>query len=113
SGGGKYEMLLEVKPAALSEGRPGGEVLREAAHKGDMAGAESALVALAQKSLPDAYNELQTIVQDDVDVHRVVLAWRAWAMLDVAGKEQASTFLRQSVHFCVKREQGYNGHKPH
>lgn len=111
SGAGKYEMLLDVTPAELPEGR-GGEVFREAARKGDMAGAESAFVALSKKSLPDAYNELQHLVQDEVDVHRVVLAWRAWAMLDLAGKEQANTFLRQSVHYCVKREQAYNGHKP-
>jgi hypothetical protein len=112
SGAGRYEMLLDVKAAELPEGRAGGDVFRDAAHKGDMAGAESAFVALTQKSLPDAYNDLQTIVQDEVDVHRVVLAWRAWAMLDLAGKEQANTFLRQSVHYCVKHEQGYNGHKP-
>jgi hypothetical protein len=112
SGGGRYEMLLEVEPAALPQGRAGSEVMREAVHKGDMAGADSAFVALTQKSLPDAYNDLQVIVQDEVDVHRTVLAWRAWSMLDVAGKEHANALLRQSVHYCVKREQAYNGHKP-
>src|SRR5207302_11068979 len=43
--------------------------------------------------------------EDEVDVHRVVLSWRAYAMLDVAGKEQAHTLLRQSVRYCVDTEQ--------
>jgi hypothetical protein len=79
-------------------------MLREATRKKDMNRAEGVFAALAEKSLPDAYNDLQFIVQDATDVHRVVLAWRAWAMLDVAGKEQAATFLRQSVHYCVENE---------
>src|SRR5262249_15215778 len=41
---------------------------------------------------------------DEVDVHRVVLAWRAWVMLGLTGKEHAETLLRQSVHYCVEAE---------
>jgi len=37
-------------------------------------------------------------------VHRVVLAWRAWDTLDLAGEEWAHALLRQSVRYCVKRE---------
>src|SRR5262249_30479762 len=62
--------------------------------------------ALAQGPADAAFNDLQYCVQDEVDVHRVVLAWRAWAVLDLAGKEQAHTLLRQSVRFCVDQERG-------
>ena len=67
-------------------------------------GAERAFAALTEKSVSDAYNDLQYLVQDYVDVHRVVLAWRAWSLLDLAGKENAHTLLRQSVRFCCDEE---------
>jgi hypothetical protein len=47
---------------------------------------------------------LQYTVQDEVDVHRVVLAWRAWATLDLTGKEHAHTLLRQSVRYSMSGE---------
>jgi len=103
-GGSKRETLRTVEPAALPDGRPGGEVLREATRGVDVQRADGVFVALAGKSLPEAYDDLQLIVQDEVNVHRVVLAWRAWEMLDVTGKDQAATLLRQSVHFCIQSE---------
>lgn len=51
----------------------------------------------ADKSAEDAYEELQPIVQDVMNVHNVVLAWRSWEILDFIGKERARTLLRQSV----------------
>ena len=44
-----------------------------------MAAAEGTFAALATASPDDAFNDLQYSVQDEIDVHRVVLAWRAWA----------------------------------
>ena len=38
-------------------------------------------------------------------MHRVVLAHRAWALLDFVGAEHAHTMLRELVRFCVKSEQ--------
>src|SRR6185437_16055070 len=43
-------------------------------------------------------------VQDNTEVHRVVLAYRAWDLLGLVGQEQAHTLLRQSVRYCVKAE---------
>jgi hypothetical protein len=40
-----------------------------------------------------------------MDVHRVVLSWRSWALLDLTGQEQAHTLLRQSVRYAVRTEQ--------
>ncbi len=103
-GGRRGEVLHPVEPAPLPEGKPEGEALREAMRKEDMQGAERAFAALARGPIDEAYNDLQYLVQDDVDVHRVVLAWRAWAVLDLTGKEQARTVLRQSVRYCVEAE---------
>jgi len=61
---------------------------------------------LARHSSDDAYNDLQEIVEESIfpdadGVHCSVLAWRAWATLDLTGKEHADTLLRQSVHYCL------------
>ncbi len=57
------------------------------------------------QSADEAYNALQFAVQDEEDVHRVVLAWRAWATLDLTGREHAQTLLRQSVRYCCNVEE--------
>src|SRR6185369_1732037 len=50
-------------------------------------------------------------VQDNTEVHRVVLPYRAWDLLDLIGKEQAHTLLRQSVRYCVKAESSQHSAK--
>ena len=103
-GGRKKEVLHAVKPDALSEGRPGGELLREAVRSKDANAAERTFAALSQRSPDDALNHLLYAVHDHTEVHRVVLPYRAWDLLDLIGKEQAHTLLRQSVRYCVKAE---------
>jgi hypothetical protein len=99
------DTLHPAPPAASVDGRRGGELLREAVRAADWDGAESCFAALAKGPVGEAYNHLQFAVQDEVDVHRVVLAWRAWAMLGLSGEEHAHTLLRQSVRYCVNTEQ--------
>jgi hypothetical protein len=109
-GGSKREVLHPVAAAAeLPRDRPAGEVLREATRKRDANRAEAVFAAIAQGPVGEAYNHLQYTIQDEIDVHRVVLAWRAWAVLDLAGKEQAHALLRQSVRFCVHEGGGGGG----
>ena len=103
-GGRKEEVLHLVKPGTISEGRAPGELLRESVHSKDTIEAEKILAALAQKSNEDAFNALLFAVQDHTEVHRVVMPYRAWDLLDVVGKEQAHTMLRQSIHYCVQAE---------
>src|SRR2546428_9295704 len=103
-GGRKEEVLHPDKPATLSEGRAGGEVLREAVRSRKVDAAEQTLAALAQHSPDEAFNGLLFAVQDNTEVHRVVLPYRAWDLLGLVGKEQAHTLLRQSVRYCVKAE---------
>src|SRR5947199_7865382 len=103
-GGRKEEVLHPVNPAILSESRPGGEQLREAVRRKDVNEAEQTFARLAQLSAEDAFNHLLFAVQDNTEVHRVVLPHRAWDLLGLIGKEQAHTLLRQSVRYCVKAE---------
>ena len=43
-------------------------------------------------------------VQDNTEVHRTVLPYRAWDLLGLIGPDHAHTLLRQSVRYCVKSE---------
>jgi hypothetical protein len=105
-GGRKNEALHPVKPAPLPEGRVGGEVLQELTRKNDPAAAEGVFAGLAEEGPEDAFNHVLYCVADDTNVHRVVLAWRAWAMIDFTGREHAHTLLRQSVLFCCNENRG-------
>jgi hypothetical protein len=99
-GGQSREVLHPIAAAELPKDRPGGEVLRESTRKHDFATAEKTFAALVNNSADEAFNDLLYSVQDEMNVHRVVLVWRSWATLDLVGKEQAKTLLRQSVRFC-------------
>src|SRR6266513_5267224 len=103
-GGRKEEVLHLVQPVKLAESRPGGEILREAVRSKRVDVAEQTFATLAQRSADEAFNDLLFAVQDNTEVHRVVLPYRAWDLLGLIGKEQAHTLLRQSVRYCVKAE---------
>ncbi|HXD85578.1 MAG TPA: hypothetical protein VN641_03735 [Urbifossiella sp.] len=98
-GGRKNEELHPVKPIPVPEGKVAGEMLQQLTRKGDPTTAEG-IFASVQDSPEDAFNHIMYAVADDINVHRTVLAWRSWAMLDFCGKEHAHTLLRQSVLFC-------------
>jgi hypothetical protein len=107
TGGSSHEVLKPVKPTNAAPIKNAGEALRTIARGTDserMAKAEALFAAMAEGSPDAAYNELLTLVEDGAEVHRVVLAYRAWDMLQLVGKQHAQTMLRQSVHYCVKNE---------
>src|SRR5438128_4836912 len=103
-GGRKEEVLHPVSAGSTSNGRPDGEVLRDAVRRQDLQAAETTFAALAQQSADEAFNQLLYVIEDGTEVHRVVMAYRAWDLLDLVGKERAHTVLRQSVHYCVNSE---------
>ena len=103
-GGRKNEVLHTVTATKLPDGHPSPELLRDAVHRKDLKEAEQTFAALAQLGPDAALNQLLYTVQDQTEVHRVVMPYRAWDLLDLIGKEQAHTLLRQSVHYCVKAE---------
>jgi hypothetical protein len=93
-GGRASEVLHAVKPAALSAGHDPGETLRDAVRGRDMNRAERTFAAIAAGSPDEAFDRLLVAVEDNTEVHRVVLPYRAWELLEVVGKEQAHTMLR-------------------
>jgi hypothetical protein len=103
-GGRKEELLHIVKPGTLPSGVGGGEALRAAVRGRQVNEAEQTFATLAQNSTEEAFNDLLMAVQDNTEVHRVVLPYRAWDLLDLIGKDHAHTLLRQSVRYCLKAE---------
>jgi hypothetical protein len=106
AGRSKSDTLAPVAPAAIDPGRPGGEALRDAVRRKDVDAAEGAFAALSRSSAEDSLNALLLAVEDATEVHRVVLPYRAWDLLDLVGVENAHTLLRQSVRYCVRSEKG-------
>jgi hypothetical protein len=102
-GGSKNEVLHPVAPDDAKT-TVDAETLRTAARKPDMAGAEKQFATLMTRGTKEAYDALQQTIQDEVDVHRVVLCWRSWMMIDIAGKDYSHALLRQSVRYCVDTE---------
>lgn len=104
AGGRQSEVLHPVHAGPLPSGRSGGEALRDAVRARNVDRAEQTFAALAEQGPDEAFNDLLYAVHDNTDVHRVVLPYRAWDLLDVVGRDQAHTLLRQSVRYCVKAE---------
>lgn len=103
SGGREHEVLRPVTAAVRPQGVDAGEWLREAVRSKDAGRAEAAFAAIAGTP-EDALDALLHEVQDETEVHRIVLPYRAWDLLGLIGREQATTMLRQSVRYCVKAE---------
>jgi hypothetical protein len=78
-----------------------GERLQAATRAADFEGAEKIMASMSGESRERIFNAVQRPVQDEANVHRVVLAWRAWLAIDLVGEQYASTLLRQSVRFCL------------
>jgi hypothetical protein len=106
--GNRPNRLPSVEPAQLKGDQPVGKLLVDAVRNKRLEEADRIFVASANHSVEDAYNDLQALVQEDVNVHRVVLAWRSWETLDFTGKDHARTLLRQSIHFCVDESNRVN-----
>lgn len=104
-GANHHDALHPIHDELPSNAQLSGERLRDTVRAMDWPGAEAQFAAMTQGPPGEAFNHLQYAVQDEVDVHRVVLSWRALAMLDVAGQEYADTLLRQSVRYCLDVEQ--------
>lgn len=100
-GGVRSEVLHEVKAGEIPKDKIGGEALRDAVRERQTQKAEEIFAALAAMSPEEALNDALMCVEDETEVHRVVLPYRAWDMLGIIGKEYAHTLLRQSVRYCL------------
>jgi hypothetical protein len=98
---GKPGRLGEAKVTELPGGEQAAQRLLLAAREHRLAEADSLVVAMSRQPLEQTYEELQPLVHDELNVHRVVLAWRSWEILDFTGKEHAQEMLRQIVRHCA------------
>ncbi len=103
---GGDERLQRVEVPEGSTERPSADRLFASMCAGDMDAAERTFATFAERDRSEVFNALQPLIEDAPDVHRVTLAWRAWDVSHLAGYEYAHTLLRQSVRYCVEREQG-------
>ena len=104
--GGRGREALQALPEPAAATREESVArLRRAYLDRDVARAEGAFAELSRGGAAEAYADLQGILRENLDVHRVVLAWRAWEVLQLTGEEHARTLLRQSVRFCIDAEE--------
>src|SRR5262245_43088653 len=103
--------LGKVEPIKFEDKTPPGEQMREAARARKLDQAVQIFAALPGTA-EQTYDDVQLMIQDDLNVHRVVLAWRAWEVLDFIGKDHAKDMLRQTVRFCTDPRHGRRGGHP-
>lgn len=103
-GGSKNEALRPIVHSEHAGTEGLGEKIRAEVRNRNTAGAEQLLAAAAESSPEEAFNDVLFAVHDGTEVHRVVLPYRAWDLLGLIGKDQATTLLRQSIHYCVRTE---------
>ncbi len=97
-----HDTLHPVEPSLLPSGQSAFDAIRQAAYRPDPVSAERTLASI--KNPKEAFDEILHLVQDDTDVHRTVLAYRAWNLLELTGKEHAQTTLRQSIRYSAESE---------
>lgn len=93
-----------LHPVAAGEGQPTAADLHSMVKRKDTAGAEKIFATMMRQSADDGFNALLECVQDNPEVHRTVLPYRAWDLLDVVGQEHATTMLRMSLRYCLNSE---------
>lgn len=109
--GRKSRPRLTAPPERAKKAQLDSKQLIARVHKEDTRGAEATFAEILERDLPASFEALIRVVCQEVDVHRVVLAWRGWDLMRLTGEEHAQTLLRQSVRQCVSRE-GNLGNEP-
>lgn len=100
-GGAGSEVLHPVEPATTPATA---ELLHQAVRQKDEHRAEQLFAALMRQDADTGFAALLDCVQDDTEVHRTVLPYRAWELAAVVGQEHAHTLLRQSLRYCLSAE---------
>jgi len=101
NGGRESEVL---RPVDAAPGQSAPEDLRASVRSRDTAGAERVFASLMRQDAEAGFNALLECVQDHPEVHRTVLPYRAWDLLDLVGREHATTMLRMSLRYCLEAE---------
>ncbi|MEX2174356.1 MAG: hypothetical protein WD872_08340 [Pirellulaceae bacterium] len=106
-GGAGKKTLREMHAAEEATVENAGTGIRDACRVADVERAEKLFAPLGkQGTLDEAFNALQPLMQDDINVHRFVFAYRTHGLADLLGQDYAHTILRQCVRFCATHERG-------
>lgn len=100
--GGRDAEVLRSVSAEGDKTSPG--QLHAAVRAKDTGTAERIFAKLMHDSADMGLNALLECVEDDTEVHRTVLPYRAWDLLDLVGQEHATTMLRMSLRYCLNAE---------
>ncbi|MBP9225340.1 MAG: hypothetical protein KBF76_15825 [Verrucomicrobiales bacterium] len=68
--------------------------------------AEQLFAGMMSRGTASSFDSLLYAVQENLEVHRTVLPYRAWQMIDLVGEKYASALLRQSLRYCLDSEGG-------
>jgi hypothetical protein len=110
-GGASKKTLKELHAEEEATVENVGLAIRDACRSADLARAEQLFAPLPALSVDDAFNALQPAMQDEINVHRFVFAYRTYGLARLLGQEHAHTILRQCVHFCVSEERNRIDHQ--
>jgi len=103
-GGRRDEVLRRVEPAGSPVDDARARLLA-AGRNGEFASAEATFARVLARGPRAAYDSIQPLVRDNIDVHQVVLAYRSYDMLRLAGEENADVLLRQVLRQCIDRDE--------
>ena len=102
--GGRNDALLELESTPLLSEEDVRAELQEGLRERDVARMERAFHGRCAGSATAGLHDVQTILRETLDVHRIVLTWRSWDALQLTGEEHAETLLRQSLRWFVDAE---------
>lgn len=106
-GGAKARALRPVKETDDNRDTNFGPRLKQLVRQADMVKAEQLFASAVKGSAGDVkkmFNYLLHTIEDEIDVHRFVLAYRAHGLIDLVGDDRAHMMLRQCVRHCVDTE---------
>ena len=102
--GGRESEVLHGLSASSSVNELNPATLHDAIKAKDANHAEQILSAFVSADPRSALDALIPAVQDNPEVHRTVLPYRAWDMQEIVGTQHALTLLRQSLRYCIRAE---------
>lgn len=107
--GADHNPVLVAHPSGRVAPNANAQAIVASVRKQNLAVAEATFDAAVREDPKASFEQLIPVVCQEVDVHRVVLAWRGWDLLRLTGEAHARTLMRQSIRQCVGREDGVKG----
>jgi len=102
--GGRESETLHALSASTPVNEASAAALHDAIVAKDTSLSEHILAAFVAGDRQSALDALLPAIQDNPEVHRTVLPYRAWDMQEIVGTEHALTLLRQSLRYCLRAE---------